>query len=84
MKAAAGVLPEGFVSTQPIVRLVRDWAPGGWAAGQRLWIVATDYFTGERVAFGRPGSQEAELAAAVAASCAIPGFYRPVRIAGRR
>ena len=34
--------------------------------------------------FGRDGSPPAELADAVAASCAIPGFYRPVEIAGRR
>jgi len=84
MKAVAGALPEGFVSTEPIVRLVRDRAPGGWPADPRLWIVATDFETGDRVVFGRPGSPAAELAAAVAASCAIPGFYRPVRIGGRR
>ena len=35
------------------------------------------------VAFGRDGSPPAELADAVAASCAIPGFYRPVEIGGR-
>jgi hypothetical protein len=55
---------------------------GDWPAGQNLWIVATDYVSGERVVFGRPGSPEAKLAAAVAASCAIPGFYRPVEVGG--
>src|SRR5439155_12316139 len=40
--------------------------------------------SGERVVFGRPGAPRAELADAVAASCAIPGFYRPVRIGRRR
>ena len=84
MKAVAGVLPEGFVSTNSIARLISDQAPGGWPAGQKLWIVAMDYASGERVVFGRPGSPEAKLAAAVAASCAIPGFYRPVEIGGRR
>lgn len=84
MKVVAGALPEGFVSTEPITRLVRDRAPGGWPAGRRLWIVATDFETGDRVVFGRPGSPAAELSTAVAASCAIPGFYRPVRIGGRR
>ena len=34
--------------------------------------------------FGREDAPAAELADAVAASCAIPGFYRPVRIGGRR
>ena len=39
--------------------------------------------TGRRVAFGREDAPPAELADAVAASCAVPGFYRPVEI-GRR
>ncbi|HXM58120.1 MAG TPA: patatin-like phospholipase family protein [Candidatus Dormibacteraeota bacterium] len=84
MHVVAGVLPEGLFSTEPIARLIRDRAPLGWPAGQRLWIVATDYTSGERVAFGRPAAPDAELPAAVAASCAIPAFYRPVRIGGRR
>lgn len=84
MKVVAGVLPEGFVSTDPIARLVGERAPGGWPARKRLWVVATDFETGERVAFGRPGRARPELAAAVAASCAVPGFYRPVEIAGRK
>jgi NTE family protein len=46
-------------------------------------MVACDYATGRRVVFGRPGSAPAELTDAVAASCAIPGFYRPVEIDGR-
>jgi NTE family protein len=84
MKVVAGMLPHGFLSTEPIARLVRDRAPGGWPVGGRLWIVAIDYATGERVVFGRAGSPATDLATAVAASCAIPGFYRPVRIADRQ
>ena len=33
--------------------------------------------------FGRAGSPRAALADAVAASCAVPGYYQPVQIAGR-
>ena len=47
-------------------------------------VVACDYATGRRTVFGRPKSPKADLADAVAASCAIPGFYHPVTIAGRR
>jgi NTE family protein len=47
-------------------------------------VIACDYSTGERVVFGRAGAPEADLAEAVAASCAIPGFYHPVTIGGRR
>lgn len=35
------------------------------------------------MAFGRAGSPPAQLPDAVAASCAIPGFYRAVEIGGR-
>jgi NTE family protein len=83
MKVAAGALPEGWVSTEPIVHLIGERA-GSWPPSGRLWVVATDYESGDRVVFGRAGSPAPELPVAVAASCAIPGFYRPVRIAGRR
>jgi NTE family protein len=36
------------------------------------------------VPFGRAGAPRADLADAVAASCAIPGIYHPVTIDGRR
>lgn len=81
---AAGWLPRGFISTEPLKETVRRVVPHGWAEHPGLWIVGCDYATGRRVAFGRAGAPPAELPDAVAASCAIPGFYRPVEIAGRR
>ena len=80
----SGWLPGGLISNQPLRDQVRRVVPTGWADHPNLWIVACDYATGRRVAFGRRGSPDAELADAVAASCAIPGFYRPVEIGGRR
>lgn len=80
---AAGWLPRGLVSTQPLQDTVRRVVPSGWADHPNLWIVACDYAQGRRVAFGREDAPACDLAEAVAASCAIPGFYRPVRIAGR-
>lgn len=79
----AGLLPRGAFSTEPIQRAVFRRIPNGWPRQKRLWIVAADYQTGQRVVFGRAGAPRAELASAVAASCAIPGVYRPVEIAGR-
>jgi NTE family protein len=79
-----GWLPRGIVSNQPLRETVRRVTPSGWADHPNLWIVACDYATGERVAFGRADAPRADLADAVAASCAIPGFYKPVTIAGRR
>jgi NTE family protein len=49
----------------------------------RLNIVAVDRGSGRRVAFGTDGAPEARVADAVAASCAIPGFFAPVEIGGR-
>jgi NTE family protein len=72
--------PRGMISTEPLKEVVRRVVPEGWSPHPNLWLVATDYSTGERVVFGRPGSPPAELADAVAASCAVPSFYEPVRI----
>ena len=79
----SGWLPRGLVSTEPIERIVRRVVPSGWSTHPNLWIVACDYETGKRAPFGRAGSPPADLSKAVAASCAIPGFYRPVAINGR-
>jgi NTE family protein len=80
----AAWLPRGFISTEPLRETIRRVVPSGWSEHPNLWVMACEYATGRRVAFGRPGAPEAELADAVAASCAIPGFYHPVTIAGRR
>ena len=80
----AGVLPDGPISTEPIRDTIRAACPRGWAPHPNFWPVAADFASGERVAFGSPGAPVAALADAVAASCAIPGFYRSVRIGGRR
>lgn len=49
-----------------------------------VWLVAADVATGERVAFGAPGAPGAPLGDAIAASWAIPGWFPPVEVAGRR
>jgi NTE family protein len=80
----AGWLPQGLISSEPLKDTIRRVAGDGWPPHPNLWIVACDYETGRRVAFGRGNTPPASLADAVAASCAIPGFYRPVEISGRR
>jgi NTE family protein len=80
----AGWWPRGFVSTEPLKEIIRRVVPQGWSHHPNHWVVACDYASGRRVAFGRDGSPPAELADAVSASCAIPGFYHPVEIDGRR
>jgi NTE family protein len=44
----------------------------------RLRIIAVELETGRRVVFGAAGAPQLSVAAAVQASCAIPGVFRPV------
>jgi NTE family protein len=80
---AAAWVPRGVMSTAPLRETVRRVVPQGWTRHPATWIVATDTATGRRVVFGRDDAPAAELSEAVAASCAVPGIYRPVRIGGR-
>ena len=79
---AAAVLPAGQVSPElvaaPFRPLFDTWP------GDGLWICAVDLDRGERVVFGRAGAPSVTVADAVAASCAIPGFFEPVTIDGAR
>ncbi len=49
----------------------------------RLRIAAVDLDSGRRVIFGEPDAPALSVAAAVQASCAIPGVFRPVLADGR-
>ena len=74
----AGLLPEGTVGTEFIAAgvgaLVRDWP------AMPLWLCAVRQRDGRLVVFGR--DSRPPVADAVAASCAIPGFFRPVEVDG--
>lgn len=80
----AGWLPRGFVSTRPVSDLVETFVAGEWPDHPNYWAIAADYRSGERVAFGRDDAPRATVGQAVASSCAIPGFYHPVSVDGRR
>src|SRR5579864_1476961 len=84
MAVLSGWLPRGLISTEPLKDTIRRACADDWAPHPNYWSMAVDYTTGRRVAFGRPGSPRALLPDAVAASCAIPGFYRSVEIGGRQ
>src|ERR687887_812672 len=81
---ATGWLPRGIFSVDGLKETIRSVVPSGWSSHPNLWIVACDYETGRRVAFGRADAPDADLADAVAASCAIPSIYYPVTIGDRR
>jgi NTE family protein len=80
----AGWMPHGPVSTEPLKEMVRRVCAEPWAPHPNFWTVAVDYDAGRRVVFGRRDAPAAELPDAVAASCAIPGFFRAVSIGDRR
>jgi NTE family protein len=79
----AGLLPPGTVDGTPISAGVDALFPGGWP-DRPTWVCAVRLGDGRLVVFGRPGFPEVPIGAAVAASCAIPGYFAPVEIEGTR
>lgn len=77
---AAAVLPRGRRNTAIVGDAVVRLAPtdARWPRG--LWVCATRLHDGERVVLDADSG--ADLATAVAASCAMAGFFAPVPIAG--
>jgi NTE family protein len=85
MTALSGLLPGGRGSAEAFVAPVDALvASGTWVGHAATWLVAVDYDTGERVAFGSPGAPRTGIREAVRASCAVPGWTPPVVIGGRR
>lgn len=64
-------------------RRFADELPVEWP-DKALWLCAVDIGSGRRIVLGKPGRAPlASLQSAVAASCAIPGLYAPVRVGSR-
>jgi NTE family protein len=79
----AAITPAGTVDPAPIADGFRRILGSGWAS-RPMWLCAVDLDTGARQVFGSPGAPHTEVGRAVAASCAVPSFFEPVRIEGRR
>jgi NTE family protein len=79
LQMMAGWLPAGLISTDSLQQIVRRAVPESWVEHPNYWAVACHYGSGKRTVFGRLDAPNVEIAEAVAASCAIPGFYRPVK-----
>jgi NTE family protein len=78
--AVSTLIPKGQVDITERAAGLDDFIGERWPGGLRICAVRrTD---GARVVFGREGSPPARLAEAVLASCAIPGYFRPVTIGG--
>ena len=80
MAAASAMLPRGAVDLTASADTLAPHLGDGWPDG--LWICAVRRDDGARVVFGRPGHPTPALGHAVAASCAIPGYFAPVEIDG--
>jgi NTE family protein len=80
---AAAALPAGRVPTDVVTARLRSIVAETWP-DDPLWITAVRLDSGRRVVFGRDADVSTDVATAVAASCAIPGFFEPVSIGGRR
>ncbi|MFB7129197.1 patatin-like phospholipase family protein [Kitasatospora sp. NPDC056273] len=83
----SAIAPHGRGSLAPVGELVRGLLgdgggpePGG--GGSPLRVVAVDYRSGRRVVFGDPDAPAVPVPDAVMASCAIPGWFAPVRLDG--
>jgi NTE family protein len=78
--AAMTLLPRGQVDIADRASALDRFMGERWPEGLRICAVRRS--DGARVVFGREGSPPAKVAAAVLASCAIPGYFKPVVIGG--
>ncbi|MDQ2726726.1 MAG: patatin-like phospholipase family protein [Actinomycetota bacterium] len=79
----AAFLPAGVVPTEALSVGLDSAYEGRWS-DRPMWICSVRLGDGRRVVFGREGAPPATVGQAVAASCAIPSYFRPVLIAGDR
>ena len=82
---AAALLPAGTVPTDMITQGLGAFFPARWPE-RPLWVCAVRLTDGRRVVFGKDdeATEGTSVGEAVAASCAIPAYFRPVEIAGVR
>lgn len=71
------LLSDGVEELEPHVQFLDRVTERGWPTGTLL-VCATRQRDCRRAVFG--GERTPKLSAAVAASCAVPGYFRPVRI----
>jgi predicted acylesterase/phospholipase RssA len=87
--AAFELLPPGLMDTSGIQKFLHQVFRARLRGDRfedlprQLFVVAVDLDSGEAVPFGAPGWRNVPVSKAVEASTALPGLYRPVRIAGR-
>jgi NTE family protein len=82
LTAAMTLLAPGRHDIVAQLAALRELETASWPE-RDLWICAVRRRDGQRVVFGRRGSPPAPIHLAMAASCAVPGYFAPVRIGDR-
>jgi NTE family protein len=83
-EAVLGVtFPAGRIPTESWAGALRAITGTAWPA-EPLWICAVRTEDARRVVLGRAGAPETDVATAVGASAAIPGYFQPVEIDGKQ
>lgn len=77
----SSLLPAGRNTTDSISRGVRKLHGDDWPG--RLRVCALHAGTARRIVFGSSRAPRVDVGTACAASCAIPGYFAPVRIEGQ-
>jgi NTE family protein len=77
----SSLVPPGRTSTESISYGVRKLHGMRWPE-QKLLVCAVRARDARRVVFGSPRAPRTDVGSAVAASCAIPGYFAPVLIDG--
>ena len=81
--------PAGLFSLAPLENYLREAFRKEGVYDQfsqlktELYIPAYDLDSGKRVVFGQKSNRDVEICEAITASCAIPFFFRPHKVAGR-
>jgi NTE family protein len=81
LPAAMALLGPGRLDVTQHLAALGDMTKDRWPS-EGLWVCAVHRSDGGRVVFGRPGNPAVPLRLAVAASCAVPGYFAPVAIEG--
>ncbi|MGH8910486.1 MAG: patatin-like phospholipase family protein [Egibacteraceae bacterium] len=79
----AAAMPSGTISIEPLAAYLRPLHGDVWPS-RALWICATQLDEARRAVFGRDALPVTDVGTAVAASCAAPGWFKPVSIDGAR
>jgi NTE family protein len=75
------MMPEGCGDVADHLGFLDEVAGGGWQ-DDRLFVTATRQRDGKRVVFGASDELRPPVRVAVAASCAVPSYFRPVTYEG--